>query len=58
MCIVLGFFSLLICIVTFICIIETLMKEENRIKYILIEFIFTTNIFFFIIEFIDRIINI
>ena len=62
-CIALGFISLLICIVTFICNIETLMKEKNRIKYILIEFIFTAIIFvlfLFIIGFIynEIIINI
>lgn len=61
MCIALGFISLLICIVTFIFNIETLMKEKNRIKYILIEFVFTAIIFilfFFIIGFIDNEISI
>lgn len=53
----LGFVSLIICIVNFIFNIEALMKEKNRIKYILIEFVFTAIIFvlfLFIIGFIDN----
>lgn len=57
MCIAFGILSLIICIITFICNIETLMKEKNRIKYILLELLFTVIIFilfFFIFSFIDE----
>ena len=56
MYIALGMISLIVCIVTFIWNIKTLMKEKNRIKYILLESLFTVIIFFlffFIFGFID-----
>lgn len=57
MYILLGMVSLIVCIVTFIMNIKTLMKEKNRVKYILIEVLFTLIIFilfFFIFGFIDE----
>lgn len=57
MYITLGMVSLIVCIVTFILNIKTLMKEKNRIKYILLESLVTLIIFilfFFILEFIDE----
>lgn len=57
MYIALGMVSLFVCIVTFILNIGTLMKEKNKIKYILLESLFTLIIFilfFFIFGFIDE----
>lgn len=57
--ITLGIISLIVCIVTFILNIKTLMKEKNKVKYILLELLFTLIIFilfFFILGFIDEII--
>lgn len=43
--IALGIVSLIVCIVTFIYNIGTIMREKNGIKYILFELLFTVIIF-------------